>query len=105
MRALTQILSRATSLPVQEITHNLLVEPNHVYIIPRNTSLSIEQGVLKLQPRPKTRVPHRPIDSFFESLSQDRGDRAIGVVLSGTATDGTLGLEAIKAGRNHFRAG
>src|SRR5260370_8796201 len=43
------------------------------------------------------RTPHRPIDSFFESLAQDQRDRAIGVVLSGTASDGTLGLEAIKA--------
>jgi two-component system CheB/CheR fusion protein len=53
--------------------------------------------MLKLQPRPKTRAPHRPIDAFFESLAQDQHDRAIGVVLSGTASDGTLGLEAIKA--------
>jgi len=95
--ALTQILARATALPVGEITDDQPVEPNHVYVIPRDTNLSIAQGVLKLGPREKTRAPHRPIDSFFESLAQDQGDRAIGVVLSGTASDGTLGLEAIKA--------
>ena len=95
--ALTQILSRATSLPVTEIADNQRVEPNRVYVIPRDTSLSIARGVLKLEPRQKIRVPHRPIDAFFESLAADQRDLAIGVVLSGTATDGTLGLEAIKA--------
>ena len=95
--ALTQILSRATSLPVCDVTNNQPVEPNHVYIIPPDTNLSIAAGVLKLESRSKMRVPHRPIDSFFESLSQDQRERAIGVVLSGTATDGTLGLEAIKS--------
>src|SRR5688572_2941887 len=95
--ALTQILSRATSLPVNEIADHQQVEPNHVYVIPRDTNLSIERGILKLRPREHSRVPHRPIDSFFESLAQDQREHAIGVVLSGTASDGTLGLEAIKA--------
>ncbi len=95
--ALTQILSRATQLPVREISNDEVVRPNHVYVIPPDTNLSITDGVLKLQPRLRTRVPHRPIDSFFESLAQDQREGAIGVVLSGTATDGTLGLEAIKA--------
>jgi len=95
--ALTQILTRVTSLPVREVTDNLRVEVNHVYVIPPNTNLSITQRVLKLQPRPQTRTPHRSIDFFFESLAEDQRERAIGVILSGTATDGTLGLEAIKA--------
>ena len=96
--ALTQILSRATSLPVCDVTNSQPVQPNHVYIIPPDTNLTIAEGKLRLQPRPKTRTPHRPIDSFFESLADDHGERAIGVVLSGTASDGTLGLEAIKVG-------
>ena len=95
--ALTQLLTGATSMPVQEVTDNLRVEPDHVYVIPRNTNLSITQGVLKLQPRPQTPTPHRSIDFFFESLAEDQQERAIGVILSGTASDGTLGLEAIKA--------
>jgi two-component system, chemotaxis family, CheB/CheR fusion protein len=94
--ALTQLLGRTTSLPVHEVTNNLRVEPNHVYVIPPNTNLSITEGVLSLRPRPKTRTPHRSIDFFFEALANDQRDRAIGVILSGTATDGTLGLEAIK---------
>ena len=95
--ALTQILSRATALPVHEIVSNQTVEANHVYIIPRDTNLSIVHGVLGLERRERKRTPHRPIDMFFESLAQDQCERAIGVVLSGTANDGTLGLEAIKA--------
>jgi two-component system CheB/CheR fusion protein len=95
--ALTQLLGRATSLPVHEVTNNLRVEPNHVYVIPPNTNLSITEGVLTLSPRPKTRTPNRSIDFFFEALANDQRDRAIGVILSGTATDGTVGLEAIKA--------
>jgi two-component system CheB/CheR fusion protein len=94
--ALTEILARATSLRVREIEHGQKVEPNNVYVIPRATNLSIERGVLKIAKRAKKGL-HRPIDAFFESLAADQGDLAIGVVLSGTATDGTLGLEAIKA--------
>jgi two-component system, chemotaxis family, CheB/CheR fusion protein len=82
---------------VHEVTNNLHVEPNHVYVIPPNTNLRIASGVLTLLPRPKTRAPHRSIDFFLEALAEDQRDRAIGVILSGTATDGTIGLEAIKA--------
>ena len=95
--ALTHILSRVTPMPVGEAVHNQPLQANHVYIIPRDTNLSIRQGLLLLTPRVRTRTPHRPIDGFFESLAQDQRERAIGVVLSGTASDGTLGLEAIKA--------
>ncbi len=90
-------MSRATLLPVREVTNNQRVQANHVYVIPPNTNLSIAQGVLKLQPRQQTRTPHRSIDFFFESLAEDQREQAIGVILSGTATDGTLGLTAIKA--------
>jgi two-component system CheB/CheR fusion protein len=84
-------------MPVREVTNNLHVEANHVYVIPPNTTLSIVAGTLKLQPRKQERTPARSIDSFFESLAQDQRERAIGVILSGTASDGTVGLEAIKA--------
>ena len=95
--ALTQLLGRVTSMPVRAVTNNLQVEANQVYVIPPNTNLTIEKSVLKLQPRPIGRTPPRSIDFFFESLAQDQRERAIGVILSGTATDGTAGLEAIKA--------
>jgi two-component system CheB/CheR fusion protein len=95
--ALTQLLSRATSLQVREVTNDLRVERNKVYVIPPNTNLGIAQGVLKLQPLQATTGARRSIDYFFESLAQDQHERAVGVILSGTASDGTLGLEAIKA--------
>src|SRR6516164_1542591 len=94
---LTEILSRATSMPVREAQDQMPVEPNHVYVIPPGTNMVISQGVLQLSPRTETRGQHRPIDPFFRSLAEDQGHKAIGVILSGTATDGTLGLEAIKA--------
>jgi two-component system CheB/CheR fusion protein len=59
--------------------------------------MAVERGILKLQPRRPGPAAHRPIDFFFESLARDQRERAIGIILSGTASDGTLGLEAIKA--------
>jgi two-component system CheB/CheR fusion protein len=94
--ALAQILSRATAMPVAEVTDEPAVEPNHVYVIPPDRNMLIEKGHLRLQPRDARGVPH-PIDMFFSALAHDQGERAIGVILSGTATDGTIGLEAIKA--------
>lgn len=95
--ALTELLTRTTSLPVCEVTDKLRVEPNHVYVIPPNAGMILEQGVLRLQRRQMKRGAHRVIDHFFESLARDQRERAVGIVLSGTASDGTLGLEAIKA--------
>lgn len=95
--ALTQILGRATSLPVHEAADKLRVQPNHIYVIPPNARLTIAQGVLRVRPRAKTRVPQHSIDTFFEALAEEQRERAIGVILSGTASDGTLGLESIKA--------
>jgi len=95
--ALTQLLAKATSMPVSEVTHGMPVAPDHICVIPPNANMAIVGGVLKLQPRLKTPGGQRSIDFFFESLAQDQGQRAIGVILSGTATDGTQGLEMIKA--------
>jgi len=95
--ALAQILARVTSMPVREVEDELRIAPNHVYIIPPNTDMATGQGVLKLQRRQPGRAPHHSIDFFFESLARDQHECAIGVILSGTASDGTLGMEAIKA--------
>jgi two-component system CheB/CheR fusion protein len=92
--ALAEILSRATKMPVTEVHDEPRVEPDHVYVIPPDRSMIIVRGALQLLPR-EVGV-HRPIDQFFRSLAEDRRHLAIAVVLSGTATDGTLGLEAVK---------
>lgn len=94
---LTHILSKATSMPVQTAADGLRVMPNQVYVIPPNAYLLIKDGTLQLQVREHAPGPQHAIDTFFESLAQDRREQAIGVILSGTGSDGTRGLEAIKA--------
>jgi len=94
--ALAEILSRATRMPVLEVRDEPRVEPNFVYVIPPGREMVISQGRLQLLPR-EIGAHHRPIDRFFRSLAEEKRHEAIGVVLSGTASDGTLGLKAIKA--------
>ena len=93
--SLSEILSRATRMTVTEVQDEPEVEPNCVYVIPPDRSMIIADGALHLLPRDVGGAP-RPIDKFFRSLAEEQGAFAIGVVLSGTATDGTIGLEAIK---------
>jgi two-component system CheB/CheR fusion protein len=95
--ALTEILAKATEMPVREVTDATPVGPNHVYVIPPNVDMIIAQGVLRLTPRTETHGHHMPIDRFLRSLAEDQRSNAIGIILSGTASDGTLGLAAIKA--------
>ena len=95
---LGQALAKATRMPVSQVRHRERVQPNHVYVIPPDADVSIRADLLILVPRTeKTPTPHLPIDGFFTSLAAERGGRGIGVVLSGTASDGTEGLRAIMA--------
>jgi len=93
---LADLLQKATPIPVLEIANNVQVEPDHIYIIPSNKLLTATDGILQLSPRPPRNKKNMPIDVFFTSLAEVHQSHAIGVVLSGTATDGTLGLKAIK---------
>jgi len=92
---LPQVLSRTTSLPVTEARDGEEVLADHVYVSPPFADVTINGGVLHLG-TPQTRAV-MPIDLFFETLAEDQESRAIGVILSGTASDGTLGAKAIKA--------
>ena len=94
---LTRLLSHATRMPVMEVVEGVTVEPDHVYVIPPNKALGIRNGVLHLLARKRQNPKHMPVDSFFHSLADNEGSGAIGVILSGVASDGTLGLAAIKA--------
>ena len=94
---LTTLLSGVTPMAVAEVKHGVQAQPNHMYVIPPNADITIVNGILQLVRREAPAGRHMPIDHFFRSLAQDQGARAIGVVLSGTAADGTLGLKAIKA--------
>ena len=84
-------------MAVCEAESGARAQPNHVYVIPPNTLMSIAQGVLQLEPRPEDHHVPRPIDHFFRSLAADRKSLAIGVVLSGADSDGAMGLQAIRA--------
>ncbi len=93
--ALSELLGRATRTIVTEVKDDMAVERDRIYVIPPNTNMAIQKGHLRLVPRtPDQR--HLPIDYFLRSLAEELGGRAIGVILSGTASDGTLGLKAIK---------
>jgi two-component system CheB/CheR fusion protein len=94
---LADLLSQTTKMPVSEVKHDTRVEPDHVYVIPPSQDIGIADGILKLVPRSPGGRAHMPIDYFLRTLAAARGSQGIGVVLSGTATDGTLGLTAIKA--------
>ncbi len=93
---LTEILSRATSMPVAEAQHGGRVEPNRVYIIPPNKGMTIRDRVLHLGSREDPAGKYLPVDSFFRSLAAELKNKAIGVILSGTASDGAMGVTAIK---------
>ena len=91
---LPEILQRVTKIPVLEITDDIHLAPDHIYVIPSNKMLVSFDGVLKLADRAKK--INLTIDVFFTSLAEVHKEFAVGVVLSGTGTDGTLGLKAIK---------
>src|SRR6185437_2984741 len=94
--ALVPLLSAQTSLPVLQATQDMEVEPNKVYVIPPNTQMVLTGTMLHLSRRPDDRSQYTPVDAFFSSLAESAGPRAIGVILSGTASDGALGMRQIK---------
>src|SRR4051812_37696899 len=95
--AMVELLARTTQLSVYQAAEGMRVQPNNVYVLPPNCDMTISDGVLHLAERAGGRGHHLPIDSFFRSLAEDQASNAIGVILSGTANDGTLGLSAIKS--------
>ena len=94
---LAELLAKAASMPVVEAKNGVELEPNRVYVIPPNVQMGILQGHLQLTPRKEDHGVHLPIDFFMRSLAEERKSKAVGVILSGTGSDGTLGLAAIKA--------
>ncbi len=98
---MAELLARHTPMPVSRATDGLAVEPNHVYLNDAKNNLVIEGGRLRLVARSGGSSLNLPIDLFFESLAKHQGARSIGVVLSGTGSDGMRGVRAIKAGGGH----
>ncbi|MEO8592457.1 MAG: chemotaxis protein CheB [Candidatus Solibacter sp.] len=93
---LTELLGKESRMPVTEVRDGTRAEANHVYVIPPHFNLGISAGLLLTPVRPAT-GRNMPIDLFLTSLAAERGNQSVGVVLSGTASDGTGGLQAIKA--------
>ncbi|HEY5869868.1 MAG TPA: chemotaxis protein CheB [Candidatus Tectomicrobia bacterium] len=95
---LPELLSRVTRMPVCEATDGQVLTANTVMVMPPGKYLTIAQGLLRV--RDAIMTPHEvplPIDTFFRSLAEDQQEKAMGIILSGTGTDGTLGAKAIKS--------
>jgi two-component system CheB/CheR fusion protein len=93
---LSAILGRETKMKVVEAAEQLRIEPDHVYVIPPNRDMEIADGVFTITPRKAKPIVHMPIDHFCFSLAEKQKEASIGILLSGNASDGTLGLKAIK---------
>ena len=92
----SEILARTTTMPVLQAQDGIRVQADHIYVIPPNCDMTIDHWVLHLREREPHRSANTTIDTFLRSLAIAHGSDAIGVILSGTASDGTLGLTAIK---------
>lgn len=93
---LVELLQHATSMQVSEAVDRVTVQPNHVYVIPPGSDMSLLHGVVHLLPQVQPRGLNLPIDFFFRSLADDQQEQALAVILSGMGSDGLLGLRAIK---------
>ncbi len=94
---LAEILGTASALPIIQAHDGMEIEPAHVYVIPPDARMGIADGRLQVEERPKDKTQYTPIDYFFKSLAAHFQERAIAIVLSGTASDGALGLAEVKA--------
>src|SRR5439155_15790170 len=93
---MVELLSKHTGMQVSQVVKETPIRPNHVYIAPAGKYLAVRNGVLRLSEPAERRGMRMPIDHFFRSLAQDLKERAICIILSGTGTEGTLGLRAVK---------
>lgn len=94
---MAEVLSKHARIPVSQVTQITAVEPDHVYITPPNHYLSIEKNRLRLTPATEQYGIRMAIDHFFKSLAEDQGEKAVGIILSGTGSDGAQGIRDIKA--------
>ena len=95
---LVELVAKHTNMKVVEAGHDIAVEKGHVYVIPNNKLLTIKNGRIQLSVKNFEKAPNTAIDTFLNSLAEDQGSKAIAVILSGTGTDGTRGIEAIHSG-------
>ncbi len=93
---LADLVGRTTEMDVVEAANGVVIKPNCVFVIPPDSTMTVSGGRLKIVKPAPPRDRRRPIDTFLQSLAQDQGENAIGIILSGTGSDGTLGMTAIK---------
>ncbi|GAB2191883.1 hypothetical protein MAH1_34920 [Sessilibacter sp. MAH1] len=91
-----ELLSKHTSMPIYQVADGVTVEANCIYLIPPRKNMLVAEGKLLLSDQMPGGHPHMPIDIFLRSLAEDQQDRAIGIILSGTGSDGTRGIKALK---------
>ncbi len=91
------LLSSHTTMPVVQVSDGVHIEPNKVYVIPPNVEMALSGETLQLTPRLRDRSAPTPIDGFFMSMAEAAGERGIGVVLSGTGSDGAIGIRELKS--------
>src|SRR5215472_12163784 len=85
---LTDILAGKANIAVKTAKDGSSIEPDHFYVIPPNTTLTVNDGVVRLASRGEAERPHKPVNILFRSLAEEHGHRAVAVVLSGTGEDG-----------------
>ncbi len=93
---LTELIQPYTIMPVRQVQEAIKIERNHVYVIPPNRNLSTIDSHLRLSSLEEARRDRAPIDHFFRTLADTHSEHAIGIVLSGTGSDGTIGLQRIR---------
>lgn len=93
---MVQLLKKHTKMQVEEVEDNTLVESNHVYVIPPNKDMAVFNSILYIMEPSHARGFRKPIDFFFKSLAEDQREKAVGIIFSGTGSEGTLGLKDIK---------
>jgi len=93
---LRDLLAKATTMPVREVKNGMPIVPDTISVIPPNVDMGIERGKLRLTPRAERQIPHLSVDFLFRSLAKEQQSLAIGVILSGTGSDGAGGVGEIK---------
>ena len=94
--ALPEIIGRFTTMPVVSADHGMALEPDHVYVIAPDSALTMRKGRLMVRHIDPGHHERNLVDVFLSSLAEDQGERAVGIILSGSGSDGTLGIKAVK---------
>ena len=93
---LAEVLGEVGGMPVRQVTEETKLQPDHIYVVPPDRHLAMRDGHVTVSPNLEPGDRRAPVDLFFRSLTESHGPRAIGVILSGTGANGSMGLKRIK---------